>query len=77
MTQKDYIINELLEKGTITRNECLRAYISRLGAIIAKLRAEGWDFEAKYIDVTTQFGTSKDYEYRVIKIPAEFNREVA
>ena len=33
-TQKQFVIEQLREKGSVTRNECLRNYISRLGAII-------------------------------------------
>jgi len=66
-TQKQWVLNRLNENGYITRNECLRNYISRLGAIIADLKADGYEFEAGYIEVKTPFGTGKDYKYSLIK----------
>lgn len=63
LTQKQWVLNRLLENGYITRNECLRNYISRLGAIIADLKADGYDFDAGYIEVQTPFGLGKDYKY--------------
>jgi hypothetical protein len=71
MTQKQWVENRLNENGAITRNECLRNYISRLGAIIAMLKNDGWEFETQYIDVKTPFGTGKDYQYTVIKNPTQ------
>ena len=48
-TQKEFVKDVLLSKGYITRNECLRNYISRLGAIIHTLKSEGWDFKGEYV----------------------------
>ena len=39
-SQKDFVKNELKLHGFITRNKCLRNYISRLSAIIFVLRDE-------------------------------------
>ena len=44
ISQLDYVVNTLLERGEITRNQCLRNYISRLGAIIDRLKRMGWNF---------------------------------
>lgn len=44
-TQLDWIRERLLETGEISRNQCLRQYISRLGARIWDLKKEGYDFE--------------------------------
>jgi hypothetical protein len=60
-TQKNRIINKLLKDGFITRNECLRNYISRLGAIISFLQDEGWKFEAFY--------DKNDYKYKLLFCP--------
>lgn len=68
-TQKSWVAVELATTGTITRNQCLRNYISRLGAIIADLKKDGWEFEAHYIEVNTPFGKGKDYQYRATYIP--------
>lgn len=61
-TQKERVAERLLKYGYVTRNQCLQNYISRLGAIICDLEAEGWSFEAKYL-------TDKDYIYKVISCP--------
>jgi len=58
-SQLDWIRTNLLSRGFITRNECLRNFISRLGARIADLKAEGLDIRAEFIRTT--FGT--DYRY--------------
>jgi len=63
LTQKQWVLSRLKENGYITRNECLRNYISRLGAIIADLKKDGYEFETGYIEVKTPFGMGKDYKY--------------
>ena len=60
-TQKERIIKRLLSVGQISRNECLRNYISRLGAIICDLTKEGWEFDTKNVQ--------GDYVYYVTKTP--------
>lgn len=62
-TQKERVISQILKQGWISRNQCLGTYpcISRLGAIIATLKEEGWDFETK--------DTGKDYVYTPTKCP--------
>lgn len=49
-TQKQRIVKRLLATGKISRNECLKNYISRLGAIICDLTKEGWEFETKNVN---------------------------
>jgi hypothetical protein len=61
LTQKQRIVNRLLKVGSISRNECLRVYISRLGAIICDLTKEGWQFETK--------NENGDYVYKVVRSP--------
>jgi len=58
-TQKDLIKNQLLTEGKISRNWALGQYISRLGAIINKLKKEGIETDGRF--VYTEFG--KDYVY--------------
>lgn len=60
-TQRQRVISKLLKDGFITRNECLRVYISRLSAIIQVLEVEGWEFEAK--------DKEGDYIYKITKCP--------
>lgn len=60
-SQKERVIKKLLADGEITRNQCLKNYISRLGAIICTLKSEGWDFETKNV--------KGDYVYKVTVCP--------
>ena len=61
ITQKERIVKQLLKEGFITRNSCLRNFISRLSAYILELKEEGWEFETKEIN--------NDYIYKIIKCP--------
>ncbi len=65
-SQKERVIKKLLADGEITRNSCLRNFISRLGAIICLLKSEGWDFEASNRD--------GDYVYKVTVCPFKKER---
>ncbi len=60
-TQKQRIIGRLKEFGQISRNECLRVYITRLASIISDLRQDGWEFSTKTL--------GGDYIYKVTKYP--------
>lgn len=64
-TQIDFVIKQLLENGKISRNDCLKNYITRLGAIINRLNKEGWEIEGGY----KKGDYGKDYVYNVIKSP--------
>ena len=64
-TQLQWVKDELKGKGYVTRNEALGRYISRLGARIADLHAEGWDIKGEW--VKTERG--KDYRYTLLKAP--------
>ena len=61
MTQLQIVINQLKSEGKITRNWCLQRYITRLAAIIAILKKQGWGFKA--------FDQAGDYVYQVTKRP--------
>lgn len=61
LSQKQRIIRKLKRDGFVTRNECLRRFISRLGAIICTLNKEGWKFHA--------YDKDGDYVYEVINTP--------
>lgn len=69
-TQKDLIESLLLKNGIISRNYCLRNYISRLSAHILQLEKEGYKFERFY---GKQKGFKKEnhknYYYQVISKP--------
>jgi hypothetical protein len=65
--QISYVKQQLKINGCITRNQCLRVYISRLSAIIAVLKSQGYDFTTEYISAVTPWGKSKDYKYNLVK----------
>jgi hypothetical protein len=50
MTQIDFIMDKLKQDGEISRNYCLRNYISRLGARINDLKKIGFEFETENRD---------------------------
>lgn len=60
-TQMEWVLQQLRAKGYITRNECLRNYISRLGAIICDLNKEGYDITGE--NMHTEYG--RDYIYKI------------
>lgn len=57
MSQREIVLKELKENGSVSRNWCLANYISRLSSIMNKLKAEGIKF------TTHQDGRSGDYKY--------------
>lgn len=63
--QKKFIIDHLLEHGSISRNYCLSNYISRLGALVSVLKDEGWKLEGKYVKTSR----GKDYVYNLVHAP--------
>lgn len=62
-TQLQFIRNELSTRGYITRNFCLRRYISRLGARISDLKKEGMNIKGE--NLKTEHGL--DYIYRIVE----------
>lgn len=63
-TQKEFVVHQIKKNGFITRNQCLRNYISRLGAIIFELKKEGFQFDSYFQKNDTIFGTEKDFVYK-------------
>ena len=63
ITQEQWLKNQLLENGKVTRNQALRVFFSRLGARIKDLRDAGWEIEGHF--KKSKRGT--DYEYTLIK----------
>lgn len=63
LTQKQRVEKRLREMRIITRNECLRNYITRLSAIINDLKNEGWIFETEHF--------RGDYRYFLKSCPPE------
>lgn len=66
-TQEQWVKAQLLDKGSISRNEALRNYISRLGAITFDLREQGLDIEGTW--VKTEQG--RDYVYTLKTRPTK------
>ncbi len=64
-SQEQFIINCLRTRGEVTRNEALRNYISRLGAIIYNLNQKGWVIEGKY----RKYSGGKDFVYTLVSEP--------
>lgn len=62
-SQKDFVKAELIKNGFISRNKCLKNYISRLSAYILILKKEGFVFAAKRVESTTKYGTTYDFIY--------------
>lgn len=60
-TQKSKVIERLREFGEVSRNWCLDQYITRLAAIVAVLKTEGYEFETYELD--------GDYFYKVASAP--------
>lgn len=67
ITQREFIIQEIVKTGKVTRNFALRNYISRLGAIICNLEKDGYKFSGEYQKVDTPFGSGKDYVYTALQ----------
>jgi hypothetical protein len=62
-SQKERVIYKLNHTGFITRNECLKNFISRLSAIIQELESEGWVFKTERV--------KGDYRYDVVSSPLQ------
>lgn len=62
-TQRQFITEQIIKTGSVTRNFALINYISRLSAIICDMQKDGYDFETSYVEVQTPFGTGRDYMY--------------
>jgi hypothetical protein len=58
-SQMEWVKENLLSRGFITRNECLREYITRLADIIYKLKQDGIKIDGE--DLNSDYGT--DYIY--------------
>jgi len=66
-SQTQWVMQKLRNHGQISRNQCLRSYISRLSAIIWVLRDAGWEFDTRYKEVKTPFGKGRDYIYKMVR----------
>jgi hypothetical protein len=62
-TQMQWVKNQLTENGYVTRNEALKEFITRLGAVMLLLKKEGWIYSAGYLK--TKKG--QDYIYTLMR----------
>ena len=67
-TQRQIVINRLRQTNQISRNWCLKNYISRLSAIILDLKHKGWVFKPKrdegdYIYILERMPLDDEIEY--------------
>lgn len=70
--QIHWVSMKLREDGFISRNDCLKNYISRLGAIVNQLIIDGWKFEKQSEGVfQPRWGKNVDgdYVYYLISAP--------
>lgn len=68
MSQLEFIKVRLQETGEISRNDCLRQYVSRLGARINDLKRLGWQFDTEVRPTTRPDGSKgKDFVYKLKK----------
>lgn len=63
-TQLKLVKEKLETKGFITRNECLNLYITRLSAIIFKLKEMGYEIIGRRIPTSKD---KYDYRYELVK----------
>jgi hypothetical protein len=69
--QLEIVRGKLESEGSISRNWCLRNYISRLGALVAKLKEKGWQITGAYVPYIKENGeTGKDYVYTLVMRPS-------
>lgn len=64
-TQKEIVIEKLLNEGKIDNFYCIHHYILRLGAIIHQLRNEGWEIISEWGEGREK----KNMYYVLVKAP--------
>lgn len=62
-TQAQWVVNELIKRGKVSRNKALQNYISRLGSYICDLRQSGFNIVGGYV----KKNGGKDFIYTLIK----------
>ena len=77
-SQLEFIKEKLLTDGFITRNYCLKNYISRLGARINDLKRAGWNVEGKHEENGDYIYELKGSPYQkiVYRVPELDNKEI-
>ena len=64
-TQRNWVEERLRDTKRVTRNEALSRFVSRLAAIIADMKRDGWDIEGDTL--STHHGN--DYVYTLVSEP--------
>jgi hypothetical protein len=64
-SQRKFVEKEIRDSGFITRNFCLRHFISRLSSIVCDINKNGYIIEGERIPVKTIWGTGFDYRYTI------------
>lgn len=68
-TQEKWVIDRLMENGRVSRNDALKHFITRLGAIVCNLNNSGWEITGRFERTHGGYGRSKDYVYRLVSSP--------
>lgn len=74
-SQKQVVIEHILELGGVSNFWAIENYILRLGAIILDLTKEGWEFDRKYgkeLGKDRKFW--KNYYYKCTKKPEKYQK---
>ena len=61
LTQIEWVKTQLEKYGEVSRNQALQNFISRLGAIVNRLKNEGYDFKTEW--------RGNDYVYKLSSKP--------
>jgi hypothetical protein len=70
MTQDEIILSALKEYGFVSRNWAIKNYITRLGAIMNRLKKRGIEFTAEY----EKTSNGQDYVYRIKEVNKSVNK---
>jgi len=71
MTQYQYVENQLRKNNELSRNQCLRVYITRLAEYIGRLRKRGWEFTVEKRKTNQYVWCGTDYVYIVKSMPKD------
>lgn len=70
LTQKQRVINHILEKGGVSNFWAIDNFILRLGAIVLELRKDGWVFDGKYgKELGKDKSKWKNFYYTLVSVP--------
>lgn len=61
--QRAYVEDYVRKFGSISRNHCLREYITRLSAIICDMQKKGYVFDISKTPTINRWGKGYDYIY--------------